>query len=510
MPAPRGTKPYTLGTTETIPLSLPARFATLCGVTPPQFASLPSSSLPSFGAASEGATTPVVGALDLGAIWESAWPWLWPSLALIAWLAGSIFLVVRWRGWMTRRFASGSSVVSERAIKNLVRVVVLGAWLIGLYIWAMVVPLEGSAKAWVKKDAEPWVFATIMFAAFLALGFYGIRRALMWLETRAAQTETALDDALIEALHRPAYVSLVLLAVNLWASIVPIPTALQNYVQKGSETTVIVLVVLFVDGLVQGWMLARSERSKVLKTSGGVLRTSARVIIYIIGSLMVLSSIGFDVTPVLATLGIGSAAAGFALKGTLEDFLAGLLIAADQPLSVGDYIIVDDQNQGWVLAIGWRTTRLLTRFDMHVIVPNSKLAQSAFVNTSRPREEVRFHAISMISFREDLDEVVRIASEIGDEVQQNDPRAVPTYRSFAFVEVFQPGYVELRCWLCAKSWDAHFGLRDAYLRKLQRGLREVGVIIAGPTQILETRAGTALSLTLEGPADGPRGRSEAP
>jgi len=218
------------------------------------------------------------------------------------------------------------------------------------------------------------------------------------------------------------------------------------------------------------------------------------------------------VTPVLATLGIGSAAAGFALKGTLEDFLAGLLIAADQPLSVGDYIIVDDANQGWVLAIGWRTTRLLTRFDMHVIVPNSKLAQSAFVNTSRPREEVRFHAISMISFREDLDEVVRIASEIGDEVQQNDPRAIPTYRSFAFVEVFQPGYVELRCWLCAKSWDAHFGLRDAYLRKLQRGLREAGVIIAGPTQILETRAGTALSLTLEGPAEGPRGpgRSEAP
>jgi hypothetical protein len=159
-----------------------------------------------------------------------------------------------------------------------------------------------------------------------------------------------------------------------------------------------VLVILFTDGLAQGWMIARTEHSKVLKTSGGVLRTSARVLIYIIGGLMALSSIGFDVTPVLATLGIGSAAAGFALKGTLEDFLAGLLIAADQPLAVGDFIIVSDEHQGWVLAIGWRTTRILTRYDMHVIVPNSKLAQSSFINTSRPREECRFHAIAMISF----------------------------------------------------------------------------------------------------------------
>ncbi len=437
-----------------------------------------------------------LGAIDLVAIWDQIWPWLWPSVVLLVWLGGSAWGAMRWRRWLGKRFASSSGVVSERFVKNVVRIMVLAAWLIGLYVWSMVVPLEGSAKAWVRQDAEPWVFATILLAVFLAVGFYGIRRGLLWLETRAAQTDTTLDDALLEALNRPAYVSLVLLAVNLWAAVVPIPAALQGYIQKGSETTMIVLIILFADGLVQGWMIARSERSKVLKTSGGVLRTSARVLIYIIGALMALSSVGFDVTPVLATLGIGSAAAGFALKGTLEDFLAGLLIAADQPLSVGDYIIVDEEHQGWVLAIGWRATRLLTRFDMHVIVPNSKLAQASFTNTSRPRDEVRFHAIAMIGLHEDLDEVVRVASEVGDELQQHDPRAIATYRSFAFIEVFQPGYVELRTWLCAKSWDAHFGLRDAFHRRLQRRLREMGVMIAAPAQVLEARAGTALALRL--------------
>ncbi len=283
--------------------------------------------------------------------------------------------------------------------------------------------------------------------------------------------------------------SLVLLAVNLWASIVPIPEAVLTYIGKGSETTVIVLIVLFIDGLVQGWMIARSERSKVLKTSGVVLRTSARIVLYVIGFLMVLSSVGFDVTPALATLGIGSAAVGFALQGTVTDFLAGIMIAADQPVSVGDYIKLDEVNQGWVLSIGWRATRLLTRYDMHVIVPNSKLAQAVFINTSRPREECRFQPIIMIGFNEDLDHVVRVASDVADQVQKEDPRAIHSFKAFAWVEQFQQGYVEVRAWLCAKNYDAHFGLRDAYLRRVHKRLRELSIPIVNPVRTLETAPG---------------------
>jgi small-conductance mechanosensitive channel len=122
---------------------------------------------------------------------------------------------------------------------------------------------------------------------------------------------------------------------------------------------------------------------------------------------------------------------------------------------------------------------------MHVIVPNSKLSAATFVNTSRPREDCRFHAVAMVTFHDDLDQVVQLATELADELQREDPRAVASYRPFAFIECFQPGYVELRTWLCAKSWDAHFGLRDVFLRRLQQRLREHGVAIASPHRTLE-------------------------
>lgn len=446
-----------------------------------------------------------LGALDIGELWHDVWPWLWPSLALIAGVVLATWGVRRWRGWVAERFRSVTLAVSDRFVANLSRLLVLGIWLGGLYLWSLAVPLSPGARTWVHGTAEPWVFATIAVVAFLAFGFYLVRKGLIWLEARAAHTETTLDDALIEALNRPMYVGLVLLALNLWAAMAPIPPVVQSYVATASQTIVVVLIILFADGLVQGWMIARSEKSKVLKTSGVVLRTTARVIFYIIGFLMGLSAIGLDVTPVLATLGIGSAAAGFALKGTLEDFLAGLLIAADQPVTVGDFIVVDEEHQGWVLTIGWRTTRLLTRFDMHVVVPNSRLSAAIFTNTSRPREDCRFHAIAMIGFNRDLDLAVKVATEVGEQVQHEDPRAVPTFRAIAFIEAFRPGYAELRTWLCARSYDAHFPLRDAYLRRLHRRLREVGIEIPNPIRTLELADGQGpLLVASPTPAAAPR------
>jgi len=442
-----------------------------------------------------------IGSGDISELWELAWPWVWPTLALVVGVALATWGVRRWRGWIGERFRSVTLKVSDRFVVNLSRVLVLGIWIGGLFLWLLAVPLGPGARSWVRDSAEPWVLATMLVAAFLAFGFYMVRKGMLWLESRAALTDTSLDDALIEALNRPLYVALVLLALNIWASIAPIPPVFQTYVAKASQTIVVVLIILFADGLVQGWMIARAEKSKVLKTSGVVLRTTARVLFYIIGVLMALSAIGLDVTPVLATLGIGSAAAGFALKGTLEDFLAGLLIAADQPLSVGDFIIVDEEHQGWVLTIGWRATRILTRFDMHVIVPNSKLSAAMFVNTSRPREDCRFHAIAMVGYAKDLDLAVRIASEVGEIIQKEDPRAVPTFRAVGFIEAFRPGYAELRTWLCAKSWDAHFGLRDAYLRRLHRRLREVGIEIPNPIRTLEV-ADSLSALNVSGPASG--------
>jgi small-conductance mechanosensitive channel len=413
------------------------------------------------------------------------WPWVWTTGLLVLWCVALYLVSHALEVRLAARDESGGRRMSRSAVRWVRRACAFGATLAGLYLYGRFAPLPATARAWLAESAEPWVVATVAAVSLLVAALLLVRRLVTWFEARVAETEATLDDILLDAVTRPAYLGVILLAGAVWVALLPVSSGPSRLLDAALDAALILLVVLFLDGLLQGWLNVRAEKSAVLRTSGVIIRAAARALLYAIGGLTALSSLGLDITPALATLGIGSAALGFALQGTVTDFLAGLMIAADQPVHVGDYIRIDEQHQGWVLSIGWRTTRLLTRMDMEVVVPNSKLAASLFVNASRPREDCRFQVSFFAGLGDDLERLVAVATEVAEGVQADDPRAHPHDRCFAFVHLFHEGQVELRVWLCARNYDAHFPLRDAYLRRLSRRLRELGLTLPPPAHRVE-------------------------
>lgn len=442
--------------------------------------------------------------MDFDHLFETVWPWAWPSLALIAWTLLWVFVLRRTRKWLaTREPQSDTPRKRDAAVDRALRILFLGAILIGVYCWVLWADFSDSVKDFMETRVSVWVMATVFLIAFVVAGVFVVRRLLVFMGGRASATKSSVDDAIVEALHRPLYLTVVLLGVNLWARLVPIPDAVNDYIGRGSETFIIILVVLLVDGVVQGLLIARAERSKVLKTSGVVLRTGIRIAFYTIGGLMALSSLGLDVTPILASLGVTSIAIGLALQGTLEDFLAGLLLAADQPVAVGDFIEMDAGQSGIVLSIGWRTTRILTREDMHVIVPNSTLAKATVLNRSRPREACKFTVRCGVHYSSDLDQVARVAVAVAAQVQESDPRAVHGFKPGVVFDGFGDSSVDFAVWLCSKTWEDHFGLQDNFVRSLHRRFEEVGIIIPFPIRTLDIPTGTTLRIERTAPlADG--------
>lgn len=433
--------------------------------------------------------------MDFDTLFETVWPWAWPSLALIAWIVAWVWALRRTRKWLAGREAATPlarkvDAAADRALRGLF----VGVILLGAYAWVLWVDFPPEVKDFVETRVSAWLMATLLLIAFVVTGVFLVRKLLVFLATRAANSKSVIDDAIVEALHRPLYLTVVLLGVNLWARLVPIPDAVNDYIARGSETFIIVLVVLLVDGVVQGVMIAKAERSKVLKTSGVVLRTAIRIAFYTIGGLMALSSLGLDVTPILASLGVTSIAIGLALQGTLEDFLAGLLLAADQPIAVGDFIEYDGTHNGVVLSIGWRTTRILTREDMHVIVPNSVLAKATLLNRSRPREACKFTVRCGVHYSSDLDQVSRVAMQVATDLQESDPRAVHGFRPGVVFDGFGDSSVDFAVWLCSKTWEEHFGLQDNFVRSLHRRFDEVGIVIPFPIRTLDIPSGTTLRI----------------
>jgi len=91
----------------------------------------------------------------------------------------------------------------------------------------------------------------------------------------------------------------------------------------------------------------------------------------------------------LASSGLVIAIVGFAIRNVLADVLSGIALGLEAPFRIGDWIEIDGTVRGRVIEIGWRSTRLQTRNDIYMILPNSEIARQRLTNYSAPRKHYR-------------------------------------------------------------------------------------------------------------------------
>ena len=427
--------------------------------------------------------------------WDEIWPWVWPSLCLLGWVVLTGLAGRRLRAWAHRQAADeGKTALDESVLVRLVALVRVAAFLGGVLAWAYLAPFSETVDTFLADHVKPWVLPTMGLIAFIVLGIFLIRRGLKMLAHRAQHTNTELDDVIIGAIRRPLLFVLVVVAVRLWVDYVPVAAAVRNVSVILTKVSIIVLILMTVDGFSQAWIVRRGLASRVLETAGPALRTGLRVVIFITGVLMILDAFEIDVTAIVASIGISSLAVALALQHTLEDFLAGLLIAADQSVRLGDFVEVDADTKGYVLNIGWRTTRIKTRDDMHIVVPNSKLGQATLVNRNLPEVDVCFTVPVGVSYASDLRHVVHETLEVARSLQRDHAAAIASYDPRVVFSAFGESSVDFAVWLRARSWEDHFGLKSAFIRALHDHYRKTGIVIPFPMRTLDVPAGTVIHM----------------
>ena len=132
-----------------------------------------------------------------------------------------------------------------------------------------------------------------------------------------------------------------------------------------------------------------------------LLKNILSVLIWTLGIASVMAQFGFDIVSLIAGLGIVGLAVGFAAQSTLANFIAGITILLEQSFEVGDWININN-NEGRVVVISLRTTHILTRDNITVIVPNSTVASSEVTNLTS-KNFIRFDIRMRIAFEDDID-----------------------------------------------------------------------------------------------------------
>ena len=278
-------------------------------------------------------------------------------------------------------------------------------------------------------------------AAIIATVFIIIGKVADWIISGiigriADRSSNNFDDELVGLIHRPVFLSLVLLGLGLATRRLGMPDA-PTFITLGILKTIAIfvwystlssLLALFVK------TFGRTHDSKIVQSGMlSVLQNVMKIILVALTGYFIFVAWNINVTAWLASAGIVGLALSFAAKDTLSNLFAGVSIIMDAPYKTGDFIILETGERGIVTNIGLRSTRILTRDDVEITVPNGIIGNGKIINEAGgPSKQHRIRVAVGVAYGSDIDQVIdvlqKVAKDNADVVPDPEPRV--RFRSF--------------------------------------------------------------------------------
>ncbi len=252
----------------------------------------------------------------------------------------------------------------------------------------------------------------------------------------ASRSKSDVDDRLVALLHRPIFLSFVLLGLALATQRVGLP-APPEFLTLGILKTIAVAVWYnmlrqLTDVLIE--TARRKPASKLVRTGMlALIQNVVKVILFALAIYFVFLAWNINVTAWVASAGIVGLALSFAARDTLSNLFAGVSIVMDAPYKTGDFIILDAGERGVVTHIGLRSTRILTRDDVEITIPNGIIGNSKIINEAGgPSQKHRIRIAVGVAYGSDVDHVIEtlegVAAEHGEICES--PAARVRFRQF--------------------------------------------------------------------------------
>jgi len=282
-----------------------------------------------------------------------------------------------------------------------------------------------------------YVHAAVLVGTALVMAVITDQVIIRGLKVWARRSVTDLDDRLIQLLHRPIFVSVLVAGLYLALLQIDLHPAALRFFQRCLQTVFLVtwLVSTFRGCSIMIELLSRLERRFTAIQPSTVSLFDKVFKIGLAGAAVYFLFLvwGVDVGAWLAGAGIVGIAVGFAAKDSLANIFSGLFILADSPYHLGDFIVLDSGERGVVTQIGLRSTRLLTRDDIEITIPNAVIANAKILNESGGRwEKERLRVKVGVAYGTDIDRVEEILLQVARSHPEIDKDPEPRVRFRAF------------------------------------------------------------------------------
>lgn len=331
-----------------------------------------------------------------------------------------------------------------------------------------------------RLDLPPWAAALVAVSAGALLAV--LVRVVLERVARSLtkRTATRSDDVLIAALRTPVTILLFLIGVRVALEVAELPA---RYATAPKRLVLVMTIFVAAYGLGASLLALIREyapSSPRLNPIAGFLAGLVKAVVLFLALLVSLDSVGVSITPLLASLGVGSVAVALALQDTLGNLFAGIALLADHPIRVGETIRVEPDIEGRVVEIGWRTTAILEGNNNLAIIPNATLAKANVRNFDRPDPADSVSLRILVSHETPAARALLVVRE-----------AVEPLGGTALLTNLDPLGIELTATVPAENRTARGEVRSRAVEAVSAAFQEAGVKPAAPPPVAPPAAPTA-------------------
>lgn len=337
-----------------------------------------------------------------------------------------------------------------------------------------------------------WLAEVLVALLLTAIFSFVVGKVFDRLSAGAIKTKTLWDDAFVGSGRKPVKLIIWVLGLGLVADVIWQSTGNPLFTRFASFRDVLVIALIswamvrFIKAIEKGYLARNVESEKKIDpttlVAGGRL---LRIIVIITGCLVVLQTLGYSLSGVLAFGGVGGIAVGFAAKDMLANLFGGLMIYLDKPFRVGDWICSPDrQIEGTVQYIGWRQTCILTFAKRPLYVPNATFMNISVENPSRMENRRIKEAVGLRYA--DSSKVSAVLAEIRQYLQNNEAIAQDKIIMVNFT-CFGPSSLDcfIYCFTRTTDWATFHTVKEQVLLDIVGIIHRHGADIAFPTRTLD-------------------------
>ena len=332
-----------------------------------------------------------------------------------------------------------------------------------------------------------WIIPAALIALSLMVGLWLQRFALPRLFRWASHTRWEADDAVLRTIRGPIVLWSLMAGVYLALRFSAIPSEVVDVIGRVLKVLWIFSVTWVSTNVLVQMIAHYASKWQVGLPMTSLTQNLTKVVILALGLLIILDSLGVRIASLLAALGIGSLAVALGLQDTLVNFFAGVYVTLSKNVRVGDYIRLENEEEGYVTDIGWRATKILTLPNNIIIVPNAKISQSIMTNYCLPDPEVVVTVEVSVDYASDLARVEHVTCDVAQEVLKIVPGSMTGFTPVVRFHSFGDAGVNLTVVLRAKQFVDQYLIKHEFIKRLHARYEQEGIAMPFPIRTIQAR-----------------------